>query len=116
VTTQSLASNESLTLDSSQCIEAGCDEQDDGSDDKTGCLHGDRNPLDDTHGKVDGGAHVIGLESANEGIKCRRRRTDAQEERDLDEEDDERADTGHHVSVVYVWASELLTGISRQTG
>ena len=98
VTTQSLASNESLALDASQCIEAGCDEQDDGSDDKTGCLHGDRDPLDDTHGKVDGGAHVIGLESADEGIKGGGCRTNAQEERDFDKEDDERADTGFRVS------------------
>lgn len=98
MTTQGLASNESLALDASQCIEAGCDEQDDGSHDKTGCLDGDRDPLDDTHGKVDGGAHIIGLESANECIKGGRRRADAQEERDFDKEDDERADTGHRVS------------------
>lgn len=89
VTTQSLASNEALTLDTGQCIEDGRDEQDDGSDDKTGCLDGERDPLNDTHCKVDCGAHVIGLESANESVKRGRRRADAQEERDFDEENDE---------------------------
>ena len=102
VTTQSLASNESLALDASQCIEAGCDEQDDGSDDKTGCLHGNRNPLDDTHGKVDGGAHVIGLESADERVKGGRCRADAQKEGNLDEEDNEGADTVLAISAVYL--------------
>jgi hypothetical protein len=100
VTTQSLASNESLTLDTSQCVEGGCDEQNDGSNDKAGCLYGDRDPLNDTHGKVDCGAHVIGLESADEGVKRRRRRADAQEERNFDKKDHERADTECRVSTV----------------
>lgn len=56
--------------------------------------------MDDAHGKVDGGAHVIGLESANECVERGRCRADAQEERDFDEEDDERADTERHVSPV----------------
>jgi hypothetical protein len=102
VATQSLASHESLALDSSQCVEGGCDKQNDGSNDKAGCLDGDRDPLDDTHGQVDGGAHVIGLESADECIKRGRRRADAQEERDFDKEDDERADTGCCVSTVFL--------------
>jgi hypothetical protein len=106
VTTQSLASNESLALDSSQCVEGGCDEENNGSDDETGRLDGDRDPLDDTHGKVDGGAHVIGLESADEGVKRGRCRADAQEERDFDKEDDKRADTECWVSTVYLQACD----------
>jgi hypothetical protein len=105
VTTQSLASNESLSLDTSQCVEGGCDKQNDGSDDKTGCLYGNRDPLNDTHGQVDGGAHVIGLESADEGVKRRRRWADAQEERDFDKEDNERADSVCRVSTVYLQES-----------
>lgn len=89
VATQGLASNESLTLDASQCVEECCDKQNDGSDDKTGCFDGKRDPLDDAHGKVDCGAHVVGLESADECIKRGRGRADAQEERDFDKEDDE---------------------------
>lgn len=100
VTTQSLATHEALTLDAGQCIEDGRDEQDDGSDDKAGRLDCKRDPLDDTHCKVDRGAHVIGLESANECIKRGRRWADAQEKGDFDKEDDERADTGHRVSVL----------------
>jgi len=96
VTTQSLASNESLTLDTGQCVEGSRDKQNDGSDDKAGRLYGDRDPLDDTHGKVDCGAHVIGLKSADEGVKRGRRRADAQEERDFNKEDDERADKAYH--------------------
>ena len=98
--TQSLASDEALTLDASQCVEDGRDEQDNRSNNKTGCLDGKRDPLNDTHGKVDCGAHVIGLESADEGVKRRRRRADAQEERDFDKKDHERADTGCRVSTV----------------
>jgi hypothetical protein len=109
VATQSLASHESLALDSSQCVEGGCDKQNDGSNDKAGCLDGDRDPLDDTHGQVDGGAHVIGLESADECIKRGRRRADAQEERDFDKEDDERADTRCCVSTVYLQASDCYS-------
>jgi hypothetical protein len=109
MTTQSLASNESLTLNTSQCVEGGCDKQDNGSDDKAGCLYGDRDPLDDTHGKVDCGAHVIGLESADEGIKRGRCRTDAQEERHFDKEDNERADTGCRVSTVYLQAFDCYS-------
>ena len=87
-----------MTLDASQCVEDGRNEQDNRSNNKTGCLDGKRDPLNDTHGEVDGGAHVIGLESADEGIKGGGCRTNAQEERDFDKEDDERADTGFRVS------------------
>lgn len=76
--TQSLASDEALTLDASQCVEDGRNEQDNRSNNKTGCLDGKRDPLNDTHGEVDGGAHVIGLESADERVEGGRCRADAQ--------------------------------------
>ena len=101
VTAQSLASNKVLAFDASQCIEHGREEQDNRSDDKTGRLDGKRDPLNDTHREVNCGAHVIGLESANECVERGRRRADAQQERDFDKQNDERADTGREVSATY---------------
>ena len=48
--------------------------------------------MDDGEHEVDGGAHVVGLEAADEGVEAGRGRADAQQERDLDEEDDEAGD------------------------
>jgi hypothetical protein len=46
-------------------------------------------PLDDSHDKVYSGAHVICCESPHESVEFRGGRTDAHEERDLDEDDEE---------------------------
>lgn len=48
-------------------------------------------PLDDGHHQVYSGAHVVCCESSHEGVKFRRGRADAHEERNLDEDDEERA-------------------------
>jgi len=44
--------------------------------------------LDEGHDAVGGCAHVVGRDLADVGVKGRRGRADAQQERHLDEEDD----------------------------
>jgi len=51
----------------------------------------DAKPLDDAHGEVDTGTHVICCESTHEGIEFRRRRTDTEKEWNFDEDDEEGA-------------------------
>jgi hypothetical protein len=50
--------------------------------------------LDEAHGKVDAGTHIVRCESAHEGIELRGGRADAKEKGDFDEDDDERACAG----------------------
>jgi hypothetical protein len=42
--------------------------------------------LDDAHGEVDGGAHVVCLEAADESVEVLGGRADAEEEWDFDED------------------------------
>ncbi len=51
-------------------------------------------PLNDAHGKIDSGAHVVRRESAHKGIEFCGCRTDAKKERDFDEDDEEGARAG----------------------
>jgi hypothetical protein len=50
-------------------------------------------PLHNRHYEIYTGAHIIGCETAHEGIKLRGRRADSEEEGDFNEDDDERACT-----------------------
>jgi len=50
--------------------------------------------LNNAHDGVDGGSHVVGLESADEAIEACTRWTDSEEERDLNEDENEPADAG----------------------
>jgi hypothetical protein len=49
--------------------------------------------LNNAHDSVGAGAHVVGRNAANGGVETRGCRTDAQEQRNLNEEDDEAAHT-----------------------
>lgn len=48
--------------------------------------------MDHTHDGVDGGAHVVRLEAADESVEGFGGWADAQEERDFDEDEDEGRD------------------------
>lgn len=45
--------------------------------------------MNEAHGEVDTGAHVVSCEAAHEGVEFSGRGTDAEEEGDLDENDEE---------------------------
>jgi hypothetical protein len=49
--------------------------------------------LDNGHDKVDGGARVVRRELSDEIVKCRRGWANAEKQRNLNEQDDEGADT-----------------------
>jgi len=51
----------------------------------------DAEPLDDSHGKINSGSHVVRSESAHESVKLCRRRADSKQERNFDENYEERA-------------------------
>jgi len=73
--TQRLAPDKVLPPDPSQRIEDSSDEQEKRRDDQTRRLGDDREPLNDAHDEVDGGAHVIRREPADEGVEGGRGRT-----------------------------------------
>jgi hypothetical protein len=98
LSTKCLAALELLSFDACQRIEHGSYQQKDGRNNQTGRLGPDAYPLNSAHYKVYGGAHVIGAELANESVELGRRWADAEEERDLDEDDDERTNSIQSIS------------------
>jgi hypothetical protein len=94
-----LAALELLALKARQRIEDGCDQQEYGCNDQAGRLGPDANPLYGAHHEVYGGAHVVGAEFANEGVEFGRGWADAEEERYLDEDYDEGADSIRLISI-----------------
>ena len=80
-----------LALEAREGIEDGGDEQEDCGDDQAGCLGPNADPLHGAHDEVNGGAHVVGAEFADEGIERGRSRADTKEKRYLNEDDDEGA-------------------------
>jgi hypothetical protein len=101
LSTQCLAALELLPLEASKRIEDGSNQQKYSGNNQAGCLGPDADPLHCAHYKVDGGAHVVGSEFADEGIEFGRSRADAQEERDFDEDDDEREHSVGQISDLY---------------
>ena len=89
LSTQGLAPDEVLALDAGQRVEDGCDQQHDGGRDQARSSERDADELNDAHGQVDGRAHVVGCHPADEGIEFGRRRTDPEEEGNLDEDEHE---------------------------
>lgn len=89
--TERFAALESLTLESSKRVENGCQEQEDCRSDQATRTSRQTRPLHCAHDGVNGCAHVICLELADEGVEFGRRRADAEEEGYLDEYDDEGA-------------------------
>lgn len=94
---QSLAALERLALETSKRVEDGSEGQEDGADDQAGRLRPDANPLYSAQHGVEPSAHVIRLNLADEGIELRGRWADAEEQRNLDEDDEEGR---HSVDVV----------------
>lgn len=89
--TKGFASNKALSFDTGQGVECrGNGEQDCGRD-QAGRFVDDAEPLDQAHDEVDGCAEVVRGESPHKGIKGRGCRADAQQQGDLDEDDEERA-------------------------
>ncbi|KAB8338737.1 hypothetical protein FH972_021682 [Carpinus fangiana] len=92
LTPKRLAANEALSPDTCERVEERRNEQNNCRGEQAGRTSGDQcQPLHNAHNQVDGGAHVVGLKAADEGVELGRSRADAQQQRDLDEEDDGRA-------------------------
>jgi hypothetical protein len=89
-----LAALECLSPDTSERVEDGREEQEQRRCDQTSRPGYNAQPLHNAHDQVDGGAHVIGLESADESIEFRGGRADAEEERYLNEQDDGKVRSG----------------------
>lgn len=89
---QSLTRRELLLLQASKRIECRGNQQHDSGCDQTCRVADEREPLDYAHCGVDGGAHVVGFEAADEGVEFLGGRADAQEEGDFDEDEDEAGD------------------------
>lgn len=89
LSTQCLAVDECLLLDTGERIEDGGDEENNSSRDQRGSSCNDGEPLDEREDEVDGRAHVVGLKTAHEGVEAARSWADSQEEWDFDEEDEE---------------------------
>lgn len=90
LSTQSLATLESLTLETSERVEDGSEHQDHSSRDQASHPCGDASPLHSAHGGVQSGAQEVGLKLANKSIELGRSGTDSQEQRNFEEEDDGR--------------------------
>lgn len=84
-----LGADELLVLDSGQEVAQRGGSQDDGFRDEGRGPRDDAEPLDESHDAVRGGAHVVGRDFAHVAIESARSRADAQQQRDLDEDDDE---------------------------
>lgn len=98
LTSERLASLECLSFDTREEVEAGREKQENRCGNQTGDLDRNTDPLNDTHHSVDGGAHVIGLESTDEGIERRRSWADTEKKRNLDEDDQEGIHSGRKIS------------------
>lgn len=88
-----LARRETLSLQSSQRIECRRNEQEDGRGDQTADINNKTEPLYDAHDQIDGGAHIVGLESADELIELGRGWAYPEQKGNFDEEEDERGNT-----------------------
>jgi hypothetical protein len=87
---ESLATHESLSLNTCQCIERCRDCQENRCSNQTRRRRDDdTEPLHNSHDQVDQRSHVIRGEPLHEGIKLRRGRADSEKQWDLDEDDDE---------------------------
>ena len=86
-------------LQSSQNVEGGREERDDGESNQAAGVVGDANPLDDRHDSIDCRPHVVGRHAPDQRIEFGRRRTYAQEKGYLDEDEDEAAGAGGEISM-----------------
>lgn len=89
LSTQRLTALKLLSSEGCQSVKYGSNQQHNGGSDQTRGFGDDAEPLDEGHDGVDGGAHVVGCEPADEGVEFGGCRADSEEEGDFDEEDDE---------------------------
>ena len=89
---QRLTRRKLLLLKPRERIESRSDQQHDRSRDQARRVADQGKPLDQAHNAIDGGAHVIRLEAADEAVEGFGGRAYAQEERDFDEDEDEGGD------------------------
>lgn len=87
LSTQGLAPDEALTLETGQSVEDGSHEQNHRGGDQTRHSLRDAGPLDRAHDGVDRGPHVIRRDSSDERVELGGGRADAEEEGDLDEDE-----------------------------
>ena len=92
MSTECLATHERLSPDTRQRVADRRNQQEYCSRDQGGVFRDHGQPLDDGHDEVDGSAHVVGLEAADEAIECGGGWADSEEKGDLDEEDYEGGD------------------------
>ena len=84
--TQRLTRRKLLLLQPRERLESRSNKQHNRSRNKTRRVADQREELDDAHGEVDGGAHVVCLEAADESVEVLGGRADAEEEGDFDED------------------------------
>lgn len=92
--TESLGADKVLALDGGEGVADGRQEQEDGSGDQGAATAEDAQELEDGHDAIGGGAQPVGGDLADEAIELFRGRTDAQQQRHLDEEDDKGGGAG----------------------
>lgn len=84
-----LAALKRLALETSKRVEDGGEGKEDGADDQAGRLRPDADPLYSAQHGVEPSAHVICLDLTDKGIELGGCRADAEEQRNLDEDDEE---------------------------
>jgi hypothetical protein len=89
---QRLTRRKLLLLQPRERIKGRGNQKHDRSRDQARRVADDGEELDDAHDEIDGGAHVVCLEAADEGVEVLGCRADAQQERDFDEDEDEGGD------------------------
>ena len=98
---QRLAPDKVLALDGGRQVAQRRDGQENGRGDQARGHGDDGQPLHRTHDGVRAGAHVVCRDAADGGVKARRGRADAEEQRDFDEEDDKRGGSVARSAVVW---------------
>jgi hypothetical protein len=93
--TQRLATHEVLVLQSGESVEKGGESEENRGGNQTAGTRGQASPLDGAHGPVHGGAHIVARDFPDEAVELGARRANAEQERDLDEQDDEGARPKH---------------------
>jgi hypothetical protein len=89
LTTEGLAADKLLALQTGQRVEDSSDGEHNGGGDQTRGTGDETSPLDTTHDGIHSGAHPVGCEAADEGIELGGCRANAKQEGYLNEEDDE---------------------------
>lgn len=89
LSTQSLAANKVLALQSSQSIEESGNEKQDGGRNQTRCTGDKTDPLDGAHDGIHGRAHPVSGESPNEVVEFLRSWANPEQEGNLNENEDQ---------------------------